>query len=658
MKRKNTMRNALVTSVISMLLCVSMLVGTTFAWFTDEVVSGMNTIAAGNLDVELLASGNKVDNTTKLFDGVEKWEPGVVVYENLEIANVGTLALKYQMTLNFKDNNDLNGHKLSEVVKVALVNKIEASATRAQVLELAKAAVAADKGNGNLANFYTVGELLPGETTGEKAVVVFWEPTDHDNDYNANNGQKTSDGKPLSIEFGINLQATQKMYEEDSFGPDYDKEAAILPKATVNNQGAQTVKATVNAWGGNAATIDYDLPFVLQFLPNETLEQAQASQYRYWHADYVVTADRDVSGVTLGGYYKAFCGPDDGTGDTWNINDGRWVVIDPGDEVIAAGTEVRLVQMLGDGNITVNYEDICEFGNDGIGFLCGAADASGKNAGTTLTVELRMYEVPGKGECAKGGGCEHDSYDCELGADKYKVVGTYTYTFPAQEVATQADLEAALATGGDVKLAAGTYTFPASKLSEGQTLICEEGTVFEGTSGLNINGATVVGATFKNEGGKAASGTINGTFKDCTFEGEEALRWCYSEKGKTAVFENCVIKTDFRGVHFDGMDGDVVFKNCEINGFNAFGGEGTVTFEGCTFGSDESRYNGLNMYCDLVLKDCKFEYTSGKTNFIDFEAAGKTLTIENCTATLDGAAVDVLDYVGGTNKNDTTITVK
>ena len=53
MKRKNVTRSALLTSVLSLLLCVSMLVGTTFAWFTDTVVSGVNTIASGNLDVEL-----------------------------------------------------------------------------------------------------------------------------------------------------------------------------------------------------------------------------------------------------------------------------------------------------------------------------------------------------------------------------------------------------------------------------------------------------------------------------------------------------------------------------------------------------------------------------------------------------------------------------
>ena len=53
MASKKTTRRALFMSIISLLLCCSMLVGTTFAWFTDEVVSGKNVIAAGNLDVEL-----------------------------------------------------------------------------------------------------------------------------------------------------------------------------------------------------------------------------------------------------------------------------------------------------------------------------------------------------------------------------------------------------------------------------------------------------------------------------------------------------------------------------------------------------------------------------------------------------------------------------
>ena len=51
-KTKNTKR-ALVASVISLILCFSMLVGTTFAWFTDSVTSANNVIVAGNLDLTL-----------------------------------------------------------------------------------------------------------------------------------------------------------------------------------------------------------------------------------------------------------------------------------------------------------------------------------------------------------------------------------------------------------------------------------------------------------------------------------------------------------------------------------------------------------------------------------------------------------------------------
>ena len=220
------------------------------------------------------------------------------------------------------------------------------------------------------------------------------------------------------------------------------------------------------------------------------------------------------------------------------------------------------------------------------------------------------------------------------------------------------ELKNAFADGAEaVSLSAGTYTFPASSLQPGQTIICEEGTVFTGTSSLNINGATVDGATFKNEGATAITGTLYGTLKNCTFEGYETLRWCYTSAGKTVVFDNCVIKTTLRGVHFDEMNGDVIFRNCEINGFNAYSGTGTMTFEGCTFGYDASNYNGLNIYTNTVLKDCTFNYVSGKTNFIDMEGTGKTLTIENCTATLDGAAAQIEDFIGGSQLANNTVVI-
>lgn len=55
---KSTKRSLLL-SILSMILCISMLLGTTYAWFTDSVTSGKNRINAGNLDVELVLQERK-----------------------------------------------------------------------------------------------------------------------------------------------------------------------------------------------------------------------------------------------------------------------------------------------------------------------------------------------------------------------------------------------------------------------------------------------------------------------------------------------------------------------------------------------------------------------------------------------------------------------
>ena len=642
MKRKNFTRNALVTSIISLLLCVSMLVGTTFAWFTDEVVTGMNTIAAGNLDVELLAGGTEVDSNTKLFDDVALWEPGVVVYENLQVANVGTLALKYQMTMNFGNENDLNGHKLSEVLKVAVIDKIAAGATRQQVLEAAKESTKV----GTLSNFYLTGALEAGASSTEQTVVIFWEPNDNatDNLYNANNGQKTSDGQPLHIDFGVTLKATQQMSEEDSFGNDYDKFASILPKAKVTMHGPRTVTATTSFPNGNDPT-DYPVPFIAQFEPNETLEEAKASAYKYWHADFVVKADRDVkaNSMALAGYYKAFC--DD-------YNNGNWVLLTAGDD-IAAGTEIRLVDAMGgdpngtgNGAIKVTYKDICQYGNDGTGFQCTAKDLTGANAGTTITVELRLY--------VNESDPTDSSYNGGTETGEYYVIDTTTYTFPNAEVTDQAGLEAALTSGANgIDVAAGTYTFPSSKLDKDTTLYCEEGTVFTGNTKLNINGATVVGATFSNPSGTAVDQTINGTFKDCVFDGSNGLRWCYA--GETVVFENCVFTGDVYGVHFDGGANDVLFKNCTFSGFNAMGGAITkLTMEDCTFvANGRSGYNGVNLWGNSELTNCTFVFDgTASYEWVDMLGDNTTgvftgCTIDNGTTTRALTVADVGDYGTG-----------
>lgn len=435
MKRKNTTRNALFTSIISLLLCVSMLVGTTFAWFTDEVVTGMNTIAAGNLDVELYANGEQVKADTSLFElpAPNLWEPGVVAYETLKVANVGTLALEYQMTLNFGSENDLNGHKLSEVLKVGIIDASKVDMTdRAAVLAAAKAATVTEVGEGMLSNFCITGKLEPKTESTEQTVVIFWAPNDNavDNLYNANNGQKTSDGEPLHIEFGINLQATQMMHENDSFGTDYDMGIDNTPFASIVPLGAKTVPATEGI-GGNESEIALDAAF--QYEPTLTEEEGLASAYKYYKADFYVYADKDVPAgtVALAGYYSAWC-------DT--LNDGKWVSLtSPVDVEAGAENGVRLIKGMG-GGIAVHYKDICQYGNDGIGFLCGLTNLNDVNAGTTITVELRLYET----DADPAGSSASNN---ETG--KYITVATAKYTFPSAKVETADELASLLTSNDD-----------------------------------------------------------------------------------------------------------------------------------------------------------------------------------------------------------------
>ena len=184
------------------------------------------------------------------------------------------------------------------------------------------------------------------------------------------------------------------------------------------------------------------------------------------------------------------------------------------------------------------------------------------------------------------------------------------------------------------------------------TINCAEGVVFAGQSNLNINGATVNGATFSNPEGTAVRNTINGTFKNCNFEGSNAFRYCYA--GETVVFENCVFDGAVYGVHFDGGANDVMFKNCTLSGFNAFGSALTqLTFEGCTFKSTgKSGYNGANLWGATKLINTTFEFDgSASTEWIGLNAAqsNKDIVFENCKVSGDK---ELLDYFANYNSGN------
>ena len=108
--RKSTKR-ALLGSVMAMVLCLAMLVGATFAWFTDTASTGVNKIQAGKLDVALEmkdAAGQWVSAEGKTLNWVKAaageqvlWEPGCTyTLPELRVVNNGNLALKYKLVIS------------------------------------------------------------------------------------------------------------------------------------------------------------------------------------------------------------------------------------------------------------------------------------------------------------------------------------------------------------------------------------------------------------------------------------------------------------------------------------------------------------------------------------------------------------------------------
>ena len=128
MTNRNSTKRALLSSVFAIVICAAMLIGTSFAWFTDTASTAVNKIVSGKLDVALEMKNNAGEwenaegkvlrfkvNGRIPAEGTEiLWEPGCT-YElpELRVVNNGNLALKYKAAIT-----GINGSaKLNEVIE-------------------------------------------------------------------------------------------------------------------------------------------------------------------------------------------------------------------------------------------------------------------------------------------------------------------------------------------------------------------------------------------------------------------------------------------------------------------------------------------------------------------------------------------------------------
>ena len=210
--RKSTKR-ALLGSVMAMVLCMAMLVGATFAWFTDTASTGVNKIQAGKLDVALEmkdASGNWVSAEGKTLDFVKAadakgeailWEPGCTyTLPELRVVNNGNLALKYKV----------------------IITGIQGSAKLNEAIEwtIGDVAMGAEQ------------HLAAGESSAFTIKGHMWESAG--NEYM----NESIDG------IAITVVATQDTVESDSFDKDYDADAEypVVAVGDVNTDGDTVLK--------------------------------------------------------------------------------------------------------------------------------------------------------------------------------------------------------------------------------------------------------------------------------------------------------------------------------------------------------------------------------------------------------------------------------
>lgn len=241
-----TTKRALLASIVSLVLCFSMLLGTTFAWFTDSAVSGSNVITAGNLDIEVTytldgVTWNNLDGADDLFKkGL--WEPGHTEVVVLKIENKGTLALKYSADINVvnekvgktKDGKDI---VLSKILTVSTCTQqyTDSNGNIASGADIFPG-MAFNQPEGwvgyQTTNTFENGksikqnkQLWPKESDYIAVEVDMAETVGNEANYKTAEAGEAADKYAPSITFGINVLATQYTYEKDSFGDQYDKDA-------------------------------------------------------------------------------------------------------------------------------------------------------------------------------------------------------------------------------------------------------------------------------------------------------------------------------------------------------------------------------------------------------------------------------------------------
>ena len=594
MNNKRATKRALLTSVTALVMCVVMLAGTTFAWFTDTASTGVNKIQAGNLKVDIVDKEGTTSLDGKSLSFVKAgptadtgatteilWEPGCrYLTQGFRIANKGNLALKWKAQVN-KGTTDENPGKfdLLDVIDFYLVK--------------------GDKNSeGTLLDEFT-GTLQKTETSDVYYIKGVMKTT-AGNDYQG----LTLDGITITV------YATQLTAEFDSFDNQYDKDA----KYTEVIAGGKTFTGKATLSTGITATN-----------PNAIAVKA-------------IGADADVT--ILDGTFDGGSGGNNvcvwaGNGAKVTIKDGTFTV---GGDADGFGNSV--IESFG-GNIVIEggffYTDYA-YSN-----FYYVLNQNNNNPGT-ITVKGGTFVNydPSKGDDHLGSSFVPDGYS--VISEKHGEDTWYTVVKGNGATAgTQTELNNAITnnTTSTVKLTtAGTYTLPDELQGKDITVIGTKDTVVNMANNdcyhadnVSLEGVTV---EFANEDYRGFKHAGKLTYKDCTITGKQFLY------ANDVEFINCTFVQD--AVDYNVWTygaGSVLFKGCT---FNCAGKAVLVYNEGYVAGQT------------VEFQNCKFNATApvaGKAAIeIDCTFTSYNVVIDKATA--DG----VTNFANGSKSGSPVWNVK
>ncbi len=599
-------KRALVLSLLSMLLCVSMLIGSTYAWFTDTATTAVNKIQAGTLDVGLEmstdggttwenAEGKTLNFMTSDNRAEILWEPGCTyALPLLRVVNKGNLSLKYEIAIT-----GINGNaKLNEAIDWTITGA-------------------------------EAGYLLANGT--QEIVISGHMKEDAGNEYQG-----------LSIDgIAITVYATQYSYEKDSNDEKYDTEASFLYKDAEGNvligtadelvYFAKTVNVDGETYAGKTVTLTADIDLggrkwnalvakgAFTFDGNgKTISNFVVAGEKFvgffGEATNCTIKNLTVKGATVTGINHvaaivghALCT----TIEKCKVYDSTITTLvknnDDGDK---AGAIAGYLSAESNASVTNCVVENCTVrGYRDIGGLIGYANAAAVVTGNTVTKVTLINDLTNN----------YKNYTTDAAYDVNEIVGEYNEnTLDESNTYSEVTISKVISAASQDEL---NDAITSGKVKE---VKLESGTTFTLDNGIANESAKSRDITFVGDGTQTVDVVTNAV----SAEGG-MLNY---QRGSTFTFENLMIQGGEGS--FDGIVCDeLVYKNCTIKGKLTLYGK--ATFINCVFENDMADQYSIWTWSgtDVTFEGCTFN-TNGKAILLygqATEAKPTNLVVKNCT---------------------------